>query len=315
MSRVRAWMTRTWRVWDGYWFRQAPLANLAICRILFTGLQLIMLLTGIPRGLRRLPGLPDDLYHPLFAMQVLTAPFGMDGPPPPNLLFIVYPATLVFGLLAMAGWLTNASLTIFMILNLFLQAWLYSFGEFHHPEAALIIALAILSLSPSGRVLSIDAWLRRQRDAREGRRAAPWWTETSIYASWPLLLIMWILGLIYLSAANAKAVVGGLDWLKGDTLQWYLIRDGLRWDAPLGVWIGQFHPVALLLTWVTMWFEWTFFLVALMPRVRWFYVLAGIALHGGIYVTMKAPFFTFIVLYAVCVPWASWIARVRGRAA
>jgi len=62
-------------------------------------------------------------------------------------------------------------------------------------------------------------------------------------------------------------------------------------------------------------FELTFFVVLIRPSLAWLYLPAGVMMHTGIYLTMKAPFFQYIALYSVFVPWAVILLgklRVRG---
>ncbi len=80
----------------------------------------------------------------------------------------------------------------------------------------------------------------------------------------------------------------------------YFFQDGLRWNIPFGIWLGQQHYIAWLLSWVAILFESTFFLVLLFPRLAWIYVPLGIAFHIGIYLTMKAPFFLYCALRRLC---------------
>lgn len=208
--------------------------------------------------------------------------------------------------------MTNGGLFLFAVGNVFMQAFIYSFGDFHHPEALMMIVLSALALSPAGRVLSLDDIWRRLHLREESKKfqASYILEEKSVFARWPLLLVQWLFALIYLSAALSKLDKAGLDWMNGYTMQYYFFQDGLRWNIPLGIWLGQQHSIAWFLSWVAILFESTFFLVLLFPRLAWIYVPLGIAFHIGIYLTMKAPFFQYIALYAVFVPWASFFHTV-----
>jgi hypothetical protein len=64
---------------------------------------------------------------------------------------------------------------------------------------------------------------------------------------------------------------------------------------------------------MTLFFEGTFFLVLIFPRLWLFYVPVGILLHTGIYLTMRAPFPQWIVIYVVFVPWRSIVRRLTAR--
>ena len=98
--------------------------------------------------------------------------------------------------MALIGLRTNTSLIIFAVGNVFMQAFAYSFGDFHHPEALMMITLSVLALSPAGGVLSIDDLRRRLRLNAEKKRFSVFniMDENSAFARWPLLLVQWILG-------------------------------------------------------------------------------------------------------------------------
>ncbi|MGH6920373.1 MAG: hypothetical protein ACREJ0_22030, partial [Geminicoccaceae bacterium] len=49
------------------------------------------------------------------------------------------------------------------------------------------------------------------------------------------------------------------------------------------------------------------------PKLRWFYVPGGLFLHIFIFLTMRAPFFQWIALYAVFIPWSEVLQLLRTR--
>jgi hypothetical protein len=225
-------------------------------------------------------------------------------------LQVIYYISLVAGFLALIGFLTNASLVVFAATCTYLQAFLYSFNDFHHPEAVMMVALAILALSPSGRVLSMDAWLVRLHAGRQDNGLL---TQTSEFAGWPIKLIQWFFVLMYASAVWSKLSASGLDWANGFTLQYVLARDALRWDNPLGYWLSQHHILILLAQYGVLLFQATFALAVIFRKLRWIYVPAGLCLHIGIYLTLTAPFFQWIALYAVFIPWAEALRLLQAR--
>lgn len=315
-----------WRAWQAYWFPRAPALDLAIFRIAVIAFQMGHMLSGMAAHefFRERAVLPPGTYDPQIVLRVLTLPLGWNGvrsvvagdwlfQPGVELMEVVFWITLAAGIPALLGLLTNLSVAMFAVGSLFIQAYIYSFRELHHPEAVLNIALVLLVLSPCGRVLSIDALLRRwaRPDARVGAYSSV--QETSAFARWPLLLVQWLLALAYASAAYFKLAKSGWKWVNGYTLQHYLIRDGLARGAALGVWLGSQHELAMVMSWMTVAFEALFFLSVLSWRAAALFVPIGIALHAGIYATIRAPFFEFVVLYAAFVPW-SVIARRAARA-
>ena len=132
-----------------------------------------------------------------------------------------------------------------------------------------------------------------------------------MWARWPLVTMQWLMAIVYLDAVMSKMVQGGLDWMNGYTLQHYLLWDGLRKENATAVWLAQQHHLAILLSCLTVMFEATFVLAVIRPRLRWFYIPLGSTLHAGMYVTMETPFFQFVALYCVFVPWSRlrWPSR------
>jgi predicted DCC family thiol-disulfide oxidoreductase YuxK len=305
--------------WRDYWFRPAPLLDLGVCRILIVGSALLALNSYVPpHSVRELSELPDSLYDALPILHLLILPFGWKARPSLEVIEAVRLLTFALGGLALAGFMTRVTLAGFALGNLFLFAFKYSFRELHHPEAIMAIALCILALSPAGGALSVDDLRRRAASAFARRQFRPFHLgdESSVFARWPLLVIQWLFALVYLSAALSKLMASGLEWMNGDTLQYYVLRDAMRWEMGIGLWIARHHGVMVVLSWVTMLFEATFFLVPIVPRLAWVYVPLGVFLHIGMLTTMNANFMIYLALYTVFIPWTALfhrLARHRAR--
>ena len=304
--------------WTNYWFRPAPLLDLAILRISAVAVALFLEhLPIISRGeyhvgpqlsaLRRMSDAPESLYNPLPMLQLFLLPFGDLSQPTFEILELVWWVTLVGGLCALVGFITNLSLVVFVTGSVFLQAFMYSFRELHHPEAVMMVALAALALSPSGRMLSVDVMVRR---FIRGRSAKPTiqinqWNCMSPFARWPILLIQWFFVLMYLSGVYSKLTSGGLDWINGYTLQYYMMQDHIRKGSPLALYIAQFHYLLLFAQYIVIFIQSTFSLAVIFPHLRWIYVPLGFTFHTVILFTLKAEFFQWMALYVVFIPWAS----------
>jgi predicted DCC family thiol-disulfide oxidoreductase YuxK len=246
-----------WKRWRRYWFRPALLIYLAACRIVIVAFQLFHLGTLDRHGeFGRLSALPEALYYPLPILRLLTLPveWATTGAvhwrdwqfrPSAEVLEGVYWVTYTAGVLALVGLKTKLSLFIFAAGSLFLQSFLYSFKDFHHPEALLMITLVILAFSPVGRVLSIDDLRRRLAFAMSRRKFVDFHLarRQSVLAWWPLLLTQWLFALVYFSAALSKLKASGFDWANGYTLQYYLLQDGVRWGSDTGVWLSSQHTL------------------------------------------------------------------------
>lgn len=304
--------------WNAYWFRPVPTANLAMARIIIVGVQLLLLALGnfyTFNWFTELAALPDFLYKPLPVVRLLTLPFGSEFRPSIDVLLPIYGLTLVFGLLAFIGYKTNFSLALFAMGSLFLQAFSYSFGEMHHPEGIFIMAIFMLALSPSGKVLSVDALLR-QRRLNPKRTLAEFFNvmdEKNPFARWPLLMSQWLLALAYLDAAVSKLSGAGFDWVNGYTLQFYLVRDGTLRDSEFASWLSEHHVLSMLLSWQTIVFQGTFFLVLIFPKLARVYVPMALSLHVGMCLTGIACFWQFMALYVVFIPWVSIFKALSQR--
>lgn len=292
--------------WTSYWFKPAPLGDLAISRIMIIGYQLFhMINQNWIVKFRTLSSLPDALYDPLPILHLLISPFGWNFRPPIGLLEVIFWLTFTVGVLAFIGFKTKPSLILFALGSAFMHAFTYSHQDYHHPPGIMVIGLTALALSPAGKRFSVDSFLAR----KSGGVVSPHTSDT--FARWPLLLVQWIFAFAYFSAAKSKLVAGGLEWMNGYTLQQCLAMSAMRHNLALGVWFSQHHTLALLLSWITMFFEGTFFLILMLPSLVWLYIPMGVMLHAGMYLTMGANFFQWIALYAVFIPWVEVMSTVK----
>ena len=298
--------------WQRYWFAPTPCLDLAVVRVIAVAMQLLsmMILAAQLEYLELRSAMPHDSWQPLLVLNFLNLPWGWEFRPSFDTLRIIYYIAIGAGALSLIGLLTNFALVVFAVACVYLQAFIYSFTDFHHNQAVMMFALSVLAISPSGRALSVDAWLSRRRN---GEHDPGLLEETSAFAGWPLKLLQWFFVLMYASAVWSKLSASGLDWANGFTLQFYLARDGLRWDSPLAYWLSQHHVLILLSQYGVLLFQATFALAVIFPKLRWIYVPAGLCLHIGIYLTLRAPFFEWIALYAVFIPWTEAVQLLRAR--
>jgi hypothetical protein len=309
-------MAKLLSFWTTYWFPKSSVAYLAVYRIAAVGIQLFLLIrndTFYTTTIRRLTSVPDSDYDPIVVIRLMHFLLGADFRPSADILMAVYVVTFVAGLLAFIGLRTNLSLFVFALGNLYMTGYWYSLLPIHHPEALMTIALFSLALSPSGKALSLDALWRRHQISFKGIRdeISNAIHETSSFARWPLLLMMWLLSVMYLDAALSKLGRGGIEWLNGYTLQYVLLEDGLAKNSELGVLLGQQHTLALWLSWITMIFEGTFFTTLIFPVLALIYIPLGIGLHAGMCVTGIACFWQYLALYLVFLPaFAIWIPKL-----
>ena len=111
-------------------------------------------------------------------------------------------------------------------------------------------------------------------------------------------VVQWLLVLVYLSAALSKITIGKAAWLNGYTMSYYLLVDGIGHAIPLSVALAHVHWVGIAAAALALMFELTFMVCVLFPRATPAYLATGGALHTGIWLLMRAPFFQFVALYA-----------------
>jgi len=301
--------------WRGYWFKDTPYFDLAFLRILLVGLQCFLMLSKTFGELSYVVGLDDMLYSPLLVFRFLMSPWGAHMRPDADWMNVIFWLTLACGGFSFFGLLTNLSMILFAVGNIFIQSYIYSFGDFHHPEAVMMIALLAFALSPCGKVLSIDGAIRKRRVV--GTAPVVYLLDyCGPYAGWPIKFMQWFFPLMYLSAITAKMGHGSLDWANGFTLQYYMVHDSLRkgGDLALALAFSRHHDLIAFGQMVVLVFQATFFLVVPFPKLRWIYLPIGLLFHFGNYWILAADFPQWIGLYAVFIPWSRvfrWVATAR----
>jgi predicted DCC family thiol-disulfide oxidoreductase YuxK len=285
---------------DRYWFEPARVRDLAYLRIAIVFVLLAdALWPGTLGHQLRLAQLPSEWFTAIPALKVLMLPFGWGARPTALTIVAAWIVCGVAGFAALVGAYTRWSLAIFATASTLLLAHFYSYGTMRHPQAAATIVLWMLILTPCGRALSVDAMRRRVAESeRRGRFVPADEEEMSRHARWPLRTVQWLLVIVYLSAALSKITLGKTAWLNGYTMSYYLLVDGIGHGIPMSVALAHVHWIGIAAAALALTFELTFVICVLFPRATPAYLAAGGALHTGIWLLMRAPFFQFVALYA-----------------
>ncbi len=130
------------------------------------------------------------------------------------------------------------------------------------------------------------------------------------------MLVQVLLAYAYFSTGIAKLLYGGFEWMNGYTLQRYMLGNAINLDQPVGIWLAQQHTLCYILSIATVLFEVFFFVSLFFRKSVTLFLIGGILLHVGIFVTMSAPFFQHIVLYIVFIDFERfWLRGRRTQAA
>ena len=292
--------------WVRFWFPATTVVPLAVCRLVL-----------VPAWLLIFAGSPEDYavaldYDPARIDQALIRIVLVFVPVEifhtEQFLRSVWLTATAAGVLATVGFFTRTALLTLGLGYCILIAHLYSYSELYHSEAPYCIALVLLGLSPSGRCYSVDSWL-----GRRSKRPDRWGPDARMdNATWALRLIQCLLGLAYFSSGSAKLLDGGLAWMNGATLQQMVLTDYVRHGMPAGLWLAQSFWLCVAGSVVTIAVEVFFFVAVFVAGARKYLLAAGAALHVGIYLTMAAPFFTWVALYVTFVDVESLRRRCVG---
>jgi hypothetical protein len=279
--------------WNAYWFPTTSTLNLAGARIIAVAAEVFWLFPSLQYQLN-LATLNSAFIFPQPLIRVI------DAVAPRELVFsaggltVIWWVSIAAGLAALVGFATRTSLFLFALGLWFFVSHQYSYADVHHTQAPFAIFLMALAFSPAGDSLSIDALIRRRR-ARAAGEPAPI-ARSMDTAMWPLKLAQVVLALTYFSTGISKLLAGGLAWMNGYTLQFYLFRDGINRGLPAGIWLAHYHSLCVLLAIGTILFEVFYFVSILVPRAARPIFVGAILFHLGLYVFSGHPFFEHIIL-------------------
>jgi hypothetical protein len=199
-------------------------------------------------------------------------------------------------LLSTTGLLTVISTKTSLLLVVFYQGLLRSFGHFNHDEMLGVYCLAVLAFTPCGDAFSLDGRLAR------ARRERPWFA----YA-YPILLMQLLIAWTYFSSALIKLRVAGLKYLSADNLPALAIfhsLDNLHDTsfrlAFLLPQVKSYLPFAVGL--VLLW-ELLFPIAIFWRRTRWWILGFGILFHVSTLFLMNIFFPHQLAMYLIFVNW------------
>ena len=265
---------------------------LGVVRSIVHGMFLIsVLLTSFSA----LGTLPVTILRPTGAMKLLPWSF-YDQLQTPSGMVILKTAMVVSLLLSTAGLFTVISTKTSLLLVIFYQGLLRSFGHFNHDEMLAVYYLVVLAFTPCGDEFSVDG---RMTKSRKGR---PWFA----YA-YPILLMQLLMAWTYFSSALIKLRVAGLKYLSPDnlpTLAIYHSLDNLHdTQFRLAFWLPQMRTclpfvVGLVLVW-----ELLFPLAVFWRRLRWWILGIGIVFHVSTLFLMNIFFPHQLAMYLIFIDW------------
>lgn len=265
---------------------------LGVTRSIVSGTFLIsVLLTSFSA----LGSLPVTILRPTGVMKLLPWSFydQLQTPAAMSLLQVVLVLSLLF---STAGLLTFISTKTSLLLVLFYQGLLRSFGHFNHDEMLAVYCLAVLAFTPSGDAFSIDSWLGRKKK------------ERSLFSyAYPILLMQLLVGWTYFSSALIKLRVAGLKYLSEDNLPALAIFHSLDNLHDTGFRLAFRLPevktyLPFVVGFILLW-ELLFPLAIFWRRLRWWILGIGVIFHFSTLFAMNIFFPHHLAMYLIFVNW------------
>jgi hypothetical protein len=220
---------------------------------------------------------------------------------------VIFQVVLVLSLLlSTAGFLTVVSSKTSLLLVMFYQGLLRSFGHFNHDEMLAVYYLAVLAFTSCGDEFSVDSWFKKTR------------TERPAFAyAYPILLLQLLMAWAYFSSALIKLRVAGFKYLSADNLPALAIFHSLDnlhdTHFKLAFWLPQvkaYLPFAV--AFVLLW-ELLFPLAIFLRRLRWWLLGFGVIFHLATLFFMNIFFPHQLAMYLIFVDWDRWKNRLSAR--
>ena len=284
-------------------FTSGSALTLGVTRSVVSGTFLIATLVT---SFSALGQLPVTILRPTGLMKVLPWNF-YDRLLTPTGMFAFKSVLLLSLLLSTFGLLTSLSTKVSLLLVIFYEGLVRSFGHYNHDEMLAVYYLVVLAFVPCGDDFSLDHWLGRKRAG-----------QSSFIYGYPVLLMQSLMAWVYLSSALVKMRVAGLKYLSADNLPVLAIFHSLDnlhdTGFRLAFWLPQVRAVLPFVVGLVLVWELFFPVAIVWRRARWWILGFGVLFHIATLFLMNIFFPYQLAMYLVFVDWdkvGKWINRRR----
>ena len=249
-----------------------------------------------------LGALPPTILRPTGVMKLLPWSF-YDRLQTPSGMLILQIVMVLSLILSTIGFCTVVSTKTSLVLVIFYQGLLRSFGHFNHDEMIVVYFLVVLAFTPCGDEFSIDSRLRKTGKQR----------PAFAYA-YPILLMQLLLAWVYVSSALIKLRVAGWKYLSADNLPALAIFHSLDnlhdTSFRIAFWLPQVKQyLPFVVAFVLIW-ELLFPLAIFWQRIRWWILGIGIVFHLSTLFVMNIFFPHQLAMYLIFVNWEPRMKRI-----
>ena len=282
-------------------FTSGSAMTLGVTRSVVSGTFLIATLVT---SFSALGQLPVTILRPTGLMKVLPWNF-YDRLLTPTGMFAFKSVLLLSLLLSTFGLLTSLSTKVSLLLVIFYEGLVRSFGHYNHDEMVAVYYLAILAFTPCGDAFSFDHWLRLKKP-----------NQPLFAYGFPVFLMQLLMAWVYFSSALVKLRVAGLTYLSADNFPVLAIFHSLDnlhdTNFRLAFWLPQIRSVLPFVVGLVLVWELLFPLAVFWRRSRWLMLGLGIVFHIATLLLMNIFFPYQLAMYLVFVDWdrvAEWLRR------
>jgi uncharacterized membrane protein YphA (DoxX/SURF4 family) len=283
------------RLWNAYWFAPGRAENLALTRIASC---LFITVFAVPplKSTVLLIEVNPEFLTPRPIISLLSVILGSDLIHSTEFWVFLHWITVIAGILSTVGLFTRLSVGTFAIGFLSLVSHFWSYGELHHPRIAACWFLIILAFSRCSDCLSVDCWLKNRSTKSQIRSESK--NDDGMY-TWPVRLILASIAFAYFHSGLWKIFYqGGIDWINGYTLRFYLLAKDFEWGPAL--FISQSLLLCSIISIIAIAFELFFPLAIIFPKkAKWFILLAALFHLGNWILRKENPLFLLYPL--VCI--------------
>jgi len=284
-------------------FTSGSALTLGVTRSVVSGTFLIATLVT---SFSALGQLPVTILRPTGLMKILPWNF-YDRLLTPSGMFAFKSVLLLSLLLSTFGLLTSFSTKVSLLLVIFYEGLVRSFGHYNHDEMLAVYYLVVLAFVPCGDDFSLDHWLGRKRAG-----------QSSFIYGYPILLMQSLMAWVYFSSALVKMRVAGLKYLSADNLPVLAIFHSLDnlhdTGFRLAFWLPQVRVVLPFVVGVVLVWELFFPVAIVWRRARWWILGFGVLFHVATLFLMNIFFPYQLAMYLIFVDWdkvGEWINRRR----
>jgi len=286
------------------WFRRfcdGSALSLGVSRSIVHGTFLIATLVT---SFSALAQLPITILRPTGLMKLLPWSF-YDQLLTPSGMFVLKGVMLVSLLLSTIGLFTSVSTKVSLVLVVFYQGLVRSFGHFNHDEMLAVYLLVVLAFVPCGDAFSLDHWTKRRFP-----------NEPKLAYGYPVLLMQLLLTWVYFSSALVKLRVAGMKYLSPDNFPVLAIFHSLDnlhdTSFRYAFWLPQVRGLLPIVVVLVLLWELIFPLAVFWRRSRWWILGFGVVFHMATLFLMNIFFPYQLAMYLIFVDWdrfGAWINR------